>query len=481
MKILSLGSRLRGLVLLSALSASLGHADPLPAEQAFPAQLVSVPGGVEVRFRISEGYYLYRDRIQLQADSALPKAEFPEAEIKNDPNFGPTPVYHHQLSIRLPLSQAWPAQAVLQVKSQGCSEQDGICYPPFTQNLRLNDNAAPPSAKPSLMGMLLGDNNPPAAKPAAATPNKKIVPAHPAPVATNPSATPATQTVAPAPAEPPAAPEALAPAALPPTPPAEAMQPSAAPAPAPSIAVTPNPQPTTTAPATPNRIWLLLGFFVAGLGMALTACMYPLIPIVVALVSGSQQHPRRRVLLCLLYIQGMAATYTVAGIAAGLSGRWLNVALQSPTLTWAMGGMFALLGLGMHGVLPMQLPGRWQTALGERANRLPGGQAVAVLVMGALSALMIGPCVTPPLMSALLLIGQQGQPGLGALALFVMAQGLGLPLLLVGALGSRFLPQAGPWMNHVRTLLAAMMFAVAVDWVSPLVAPPVRLALWGGW
>lgn len=259
------------------------------------------------------------------------------------------------------------------------------------------------------------------------------------------------------------------------------MQPPAAPAPAPTIAVTPNPQPTTTAPATPNRIWLLLGFFVAGLGMALTACMYPLIPIVVALVSGTQQHPRRRVLLCLLYIQGMAATYTVAGIAAGLSGRWLNVALQSPTLTWAMGGMFALLGLGMHGVLPMQLPGRWQTALGERANRLPGGQAVAVLVMGALSALMIGPCVTPPLMSALLLIGQQGQPGLGALALFVMAQGLGLPLLLVGALGSRFLPQAGPWMNHVRTLLAAMMFAVAVDWVSPLVAPPVRLALWGGW
>lgn len=228
--------------------------------------------------------------------------------------------------------------------------------------------------------------------------------------------------------------------------------------------------------------WLLvISFFGFGLLLSFTPCMLPMMPILSGIIAGRGQRMTKMhgFMLSAAFVIGMAITYALAGVAAGLSGAMLSAALQSP---WVLGGfaaVFVALALSMFGFYELQLPVALQSRLAEASNRLPGGRFAGVFVMGALSALIVGPCVAAPLAGALLYISQSGDVMLGGVALFAMALGMGVPLLVIGASAGALLPKAGPWMETVKRFFGVLLLAVAIYLVSPLLPVFVQMLAWG--
>lgn len=217
-------------------------------------------------------------------------------------------------------------------------------------------------------------------------------------------------------------------------------------------------------------------FFVAGLGLAFTPCVFPMLPILSSLIVGHADHgkqetvsKRRAFLLSLFYVLGMALTYAAAGVAAGLSGNLLSNALQNVWVLSIFAGIFVLLAFAMFGFYTLQMPSALQSTLAARSRRLQGGHFFAVFIMGALSALIVGPCVAAPLAGALMYIGASGDAILGGAALFVMALGMGAPLLAVGLSAGALLPRAGAWMENVKKGFGVLLLATAVWLLSPVI------------
>jgi len=212
-----------------------------------------------------------------------------------------------------------------------------------------------------------------------------------------------------------------------------------------------------------------LSFFGFGLLLSLTPCVLPMIPIVSTIIIGhSQKSSRKRaVMLSGVYVLGMAVAYALAGAGAGLMGVYLASALQNPWIIGSFGVLLTLLALSMFGVYELQLPSSLQARAAELGNRLPGGSFTSVFAMGAVSSLVLGPCIAPPLAGALVYIGQTGDVVLGASALFSMAIGLGVPLMIVGASAASLLPRSGPWMRSVNRIAGVLMLATALWIVSP--------------
>jgi thioredoxin:protein disulfide reductase len=208
-------------------------------------------------------------------------------------------------------------------------------------------------------------------------------------------------------------------------------------------------------------------FFLAGLALALTSCMYPLIPIVSSIVLGNGQKGKMRALgLTFTYVQGLALSYTLIGIAAAATGTLLVVALQQPFVIAIFSLFFVLMALAMFGLFDLQLSGRIQSKMNEWSNRLPGGQFTSVFAMGALSALIVGPCIAPPLAAALAYLGQTGDLLLGGSSLYMLALGLGLPLIAIGAFGGSILPKlSGKIMRGIRIVFGVLLLGMAV-WVA---------------
>ena len=227
--------------------------------------------------------------------------------------------------------------------------------------------------------------------------------------------------------------------------------------------------------------WAILAFFfVAGLGLSLTPCVFPMIPILSGIIAGQghQASHARGFALSLAYVLGMAVTYAAAGIAAGLSGTLISAALQNAWVLGAFAAVFVVLSFSMFGFYELQLPSALQSKLSEESGHLQGGRGIGVFAMGALSALIVGPCVAAPLAGALLYIGQTGDALLGGTALFVMALGMGAPLIAVGVAGGSLLPKAGPWMEGVKKGFGVLLLATAVWLVSPVIAPVVAMLAW---
>ena len=187
----------------------------------------------------------------------------------------------------------------------------------------------------------------------------------------------------------------------------------------------------------------------------------------------------RGFLLAAAYVFGMALTYAAAGVAAGLSGAMLAAALQNPWVLGAFAAIFVALALAMLGVYQLQLPVALQSRLADATNRMHGGRAAGVFVMGALSALIVGPCVAAPLAGALLYISQSRDVVLGGFALFALALGMGAPLLAVGASAGALLPKAGPWMETVNRFFGVLLLGVAIYIVSPFLPVSVQMGAWG--
>ena len=232
---------------------------------------------------------------------------------------------------------------------------------------------------------------------------------------------------------------------------------------------------------TSHPVRAIAAFFVAGLLLAFTPCVFPMVPILSGIIvgQGDRLTTMRAFWLSLIYVLAMAVTYTVAGVLAGLFGQNLQAMFQNP---WIISGfvlIFVLLALSMFGFYELQLPGRLQTRLTQASNQQQGGQLWGVAVMGFLSALIVGPCVAPPLMAALIVIGSSGDAVLGGAALFSLSMGMGLPLIVFGVSAGKLVPRAGAWMEAVKAVFGVGMLAVAIWMLERILPGGVIMLLWG--
>ena len=231
-----------------------------------------------------------------------------------------------------------------------------------------------------------------------------------------------------------------------------------------------------------GSLWLVFGvFFLAGLGLAFTPCVFPMIPILSGIIAGAGENisTRRAIALSLVYILANAVIFTIAGVIAGLAGSNLQAAFQTPWILWSFAGLFVLLALSMFGFYELQLPGSWQSKIANVSNKQSGGSFMGVAIMGALSALIVGPCVTPPLAVAVLYIAQKHDAALGGFALFALALGMGAPLVVFGASAGKLLPRAGAWMDAVKAVFGVTFLALAIWMLSRVLDTPWIMLLSG--
>jgi thioredoxin:protein disulfide reductase len=229
-----------------------------------------------------------------------------------------------------------------------------------------------------------------------------------------------------------------------------------------------------------NPLLMLAGFYLAGLLLACTPCVLPMVPILSGLIvsGGRSLTPARGFALSLSYVLGMAVTYAIAGVACAAAGQQVQAIFQQWWVLTLFALVFIALALSMFGLFTLQMPAAVQTRIAALSNRQSAGTFGGVAVMGALSALIVTTCVGPALVGALLVISQTGQMVRGGAALFIMAIGMGTPLLVVGASAGKLLPKAGPWMDFVKRLFGVMMLAVAAWMLARVVPARLMLLLW---
>jgi thiol:disulfide interchange protein DsbD len=228
--------------------------------------------------------------------------------------------------------------------------------------------------------------------------------------------------------------------------------------------------------------WLtLMAFFGFGLLLAFTPCVFPMIPILSGIIVGQGENitTRRSFMLSLMYVLAMALTYTVAGVIAGSVGSNLQATFQHPAILIGASVIFVLLALSMFDLYHLQLPVHLQTRLFHLSQKQKGGTLLGAGLMGLFSALIVGPCVAPPLAGALIYIGESGNALLGGAALFTLSMGMGTPLLFLGTSEGKLLPHAGSWLQPVKYFFGVLLLAVAIWLLSRILPHPVIMLLWG--
>lgn len=227
--------------------------------------------------------------------------------------------------------------------------------------------------------------------------------------------------------------------------------------------------------------WLtLLTFFGFGLLLAFTPCVFPMIPILSGIIIGQGDSitTRKAFMLSLVYVLAMALTYTVAGIIVGLSGENVQALFQNPWILSSFAAVFVLLSLSMFGFYELQMPNAIQSKLTSISNSQQGGTLLGAAIMGLLSALIVGPCVTAPLIGALIYIAQTGDAMLGGAALFALSMGMGLPLIVIGTSAGKLMPKAGNWMEAIKAFFGVLLLAVAIWLLSRILPNSITMALY---
>ncbi len=412
---------LRALVLLVqglALSLCLGTvcraADTfLPVDQAFRVDASpGAQGEVVFDFTAAPGTYLYRERMQATVRPANVKAQplsLPAGDRKYDETFAKELEvyhgYHGPITARLRLSPDVPAGTPVwvEVVYQGCADA-GLCYPPQKRHFRLSV---------AEQGRVVAVASAKAEDGMAAVGGIEATASSAASSGANADSS------------------------------------------------------IQRALASGSVLKVVGVFFLAGVLLSLTPCVLPMVPILSSIIVGQQGTVSRvrGLALALAYSQGMALVYTALGVAAGLLGQGLAAYLQHPWVLLGFAALMVLLALSMFGLYELQLPASVQSCLGAGSSRLPGGKFVSVFAMGVVSALVVSPCVSAPLAGALLYISQTGNVALGGSALYAMAWGMSLPLLLVGVSAGSLLPRSGPWMTRVKAVFGVLMLGMAV-WIA---------------
>lgn len=231
-----------------------------------------------------------------------------------------------------------------------------------------------------------------------------------------------------------------------------------------------------------SSLWVVIAaFFGFGLLLAFTPCVFPMIPILSGIIAGQGGGitTRKAFVLSLVYVLAMALTYTLVGVLAGLFGANLQAAFQNPWILSTFALVFVLLALSMFGFYDLQLPSSLQSKLAELSNRQEGGTLIGVAIMGLLSALIVGPCVAPPLFGALIYISQTGDALLGGVALFALSMGMGAPLIAIGTSAGKLLPRAGAWMDAVKAVFGIALLGVAIFMLERILPAALAMLLWG--
>jgi thiol:disulfide interchange protein DsbD len=415
------------------------------------------PNTAVVTYDIADGYYMYRERFAFKATGAkLGEPQIPPGKVHFDENFGKdVETYHKGVTIRIPVAGNGPF--TLMVTGQGCADK-GLCYPPQEATAQLV------AAGGAAAGTTLGAAGPggPGTAPATAKP----------PPAASASPSAATAGTADAPASLPAPVSAA---------PADSAPPAAiATAPAPASAPQSELSGISSILKGGRLLAIVPAFILLGLGLAFTPCVLPMVPILSSIIvgEGGQVRRSRGLLLSLAYSFGMAVVYTALGVAAGLIGEGLSAALQNPWVLGAFALLMVAMALSMFGFYELQMPGSVQSKLADASGRQKSGKLAGVFAMGAISALIVGPCVAAPLAGALVYISQTRDVLVGGAALFSMAAGMSIPLLLVGVSAGSLLPRAGAWMDSVKRFFGVLMLAMALWLVSPVLPPMVQMLLW---
>lgn len=393
---------------------SVAQAGFLPPDKAFVFDHQQQGNRLELNWQIADGYYLYQDRIH--ATDAQGNA-LTSLTLDRDGEAKQDPNFGlvHVYHHQLAATLA-NASGDVTIQYQGCAE-DGLCYPPQKRVLTLADQ--PTSA-----------------------------------VTTSVSTT--------------SVPTASMPTASMPTAPASVNYEDAG--------------QISALLANANGIWVLLTFLALGLGLTFTPCVLPMIPILAGIIAGQSGKltTRSGFALSTAYVLGMALTYTLAGMLVAYFGARMNLAsaLQSPTALTLFASLFLLLSLSMFGLFELQLPSFIAEPLNRMGEKKVGGRYLSVAIMGAVSALVVSPCVSAPLAGALIYISTTGDALFGGAALFALSMGMGLPLILVGTGGGKWLPKAGNWMLEVKTLFGVMLVGVAISLLSRLLPGYISLLLW---
>jgi len=230
-----------------------------------------------------------------------------------------------------------------------------------------------------------------------------------------------------------------------------------------------------------GKLQALLVFFLLGLGLSLTPCVLPMIPILASIIGGEKAMTGKKgAALSSSYVLGMATSYAMTGILVTTLAKGVNLqaAMQQPWLLSSFAAVFILLALAMFGFYELQLPAALQQKLNSGSDKLGGGKIASVFAMGAISALVVSPCVSAPLAGALLYVSTTQDWVFGGATLFVMALGMGIPLIAIGASGGRLLLRSGAWMVSVKQVFGVLLLAVAIVLLSRFVAPSIIMILW---
>jgi len=229
-------------------------------------------------------------------------------------------------------------------------------------------------------------------------------------------------------------------------------------------------------------LWTVLTFFGFGLLLALTPCIFPMIPILSSIIVKRSENQKldakKGFFLSLVYVLSMSVAYTIAGVLAGLFGANLQVALQNPYVLISFASIFVILALSMFGYFKLELPQSLQEKISSKTKDKEKEGIIGIAIMGFLSALIVGPCVAPPLAGALVYIGQTGDALLGGLSLFVMSLGMGIPLLLIGLGAGKFMPKPGGWMENITKIFGIVMLAIAI-WLLERVLDNIYIMILG--
>ena len=400
--------------------------DFLPVDEAFRLSVAMQPNGsVLAQWRMAEGYYLYRHQFDaklnaLDSDAQLGQLRIPEGITKVDEFFGEVEVYYGSVDVEIPLLGRLPDMASLAVGFQGCADA-GLCYPPERKVFAVSGQ--------TLLPVDAGGLRP-----------KSVLP------------------------------------------PIESAGEEAATTKAVAVAGLSEDRAMADLLEASHFAVALALFFVAGIGLAFTPCVFPMVPILSSIIVGEGQGltKARAFTLSLAYVLGMAMTYALVGLLVGLFGAELNLqaTLQSPGVLGTFAVVFVLLAGAMFGFYELALPQGVTQWINQRNANQEGGRHPSVFVMGSLSSLVVSPCISAPLAGALIYLSNTGDAVLGGSALFALGLGMGVPLMIVGGSGGHWLPRAGAWMDTVKGVFGFGLLGVAVWLLERLLPGSLVLALW---
>ncbi|MUK76345.1 protein-disulfide reductase DsbD [Aliivibrio fischeri] len=386
--------------------------------EAFPFNFMQQGDRVYLDWQVKPDYYLYQQRISVKANGAeIADLVMEDGTPHNDEFFGHVNIYTESLTITVPLISVGD-NAELIVRYQGCAKA-GFCYPPEIRKIPLSALTAPSSYQDEV-----AKTNVVAKSENAPVGIEKQIPA--------PLETSKTQT-----------------------------------------------QQQELATNLGDAWWTPFLFLALGIGLAFTPCVLPMYPILTGIVLGGGKLSHGKAFkLSFVYVQGMALTYTLLGLVVASAGLQFQAALQHPYVLIGLSILFVLLALSMFGAYTIQLPSSIQTKLNDISNQQQGGNLGGVFAMGAISGLVCSPCTTAPLSGALLYVAKSGDLLTGAIALYALAIGMGIPLILAAVFGNKLLPKAGVWMTHVKTLFGFILLAVPVFLLERILPHDVTPFIW---